>query len=151
MKRLWKIQTLPIRQVQVWSGCCTERICWTALRCTCRCQCYTQWNQKSSFSYQASAEQGQSLYVICQYHPEIKVTERTLYTYIEDGVFQDAGVSITNLDIKKESTPQNSKEQEDPVCKASGPFLYRRKNASGLHELYGRESRCTYHWNGYSV
>ena len=42
-------------------------------------------------------EQGQSLYVICQNHPEIKVSERTLYTYIEDGAFQDAGVSITNL------------------------------------------------------
>ena len=42
-------------------------------------------------------EQGQSLYVICQNHPEIKVSETTLYTYIEDGVFQDAGVSITNL------------------------------------------------------
>lgn len=25
------------------------------------------------------------------------MSERTLYTYIEDGVFQDAGVSITNL------------------------------------------------------
>lgn len=42
-------------------------------------------------------EQGQSLYVICQNHPEIKVSERTLYTYIEDSVLQDAGVSITNL------------------------------------------------------
>ena len=42
-------------------------------------------------------EQGQSLYVICQNHPEIKVSERTLYTYIEGGVFQDASVSITNL------------------------------------------------------
>ena len=42
-------------------------------------------------------EQGQSLYIICQNHLQIKAPERTLYTYIEDGVFQDAGVSIINL------------------------------------------------------
>lgn len=46
-------------------------------------------------------DQGQSLHVICHNHPEIEVSERTLYNYIEDGVFQDAGVSITCLDLKK--------------------------------------------------
>ena len=59
-------------------------------------------------------EQGQSLYVICQNHPEIKVSDRTLYTYIEDGVFQDAGVSITNLDLKRKvrrKIPKNKKTQ----------------------------------------
>lgn len=59
-------------------------------------------------------EQGQSLYVICQNHPEIMVSDRTLYTYIEDGVFQDVGVSITNLDLKKKvrrKIPKNKKIQ----------------------------------------
>ena len=45
-------------------------------------------------------EQGQSPYVILQNHPEIKVSEKTLYNYIEDGVFKDAGVSINCLDLK---------------------------------------------------
>ena len=58
MQRLWKIQSLPVRQVQVWSGCCTERICWTALWCTCMRQRYAQWNKRSRPSYQASAWTG---------------------------------------------------------------------------------------------
>lgn len=46
--------------------------------------------------------QGQSLYVILHNHPEIGLTEKTLYNYIEDGVFQNAGVSITSLDLKRQ-------------------------------------------------
>ena len=60
-------------------------------------------------------EQGQSLYVICQNHPEIKVSERTLYTYIEDGVFQDAGVSITNLDLKRKVRRKIPKNKRIPI------------------------------------
>lgn len=47
-------------------------------------------------------DQGQSVYVILQNHPEIDLSEKTIYTYIEDGVFQDAGVSITCLDLKRQ-------------------------------------------------
>ena len=47
-------------------------------------------------------DKGQSVYVILQEHPEIGLTEKTIYTYIEDGVFQDAGVSITCLDLKRQ-------------------------------------------------
>ena len=60
-------------------------------------------------------EQGQSLYVICQNHPEIKVSERTLYTYIEGGVFQDAGVSITNLDLKRKVRRKIPKNKRIPI------------------------------------
>lgn len=56
-------------------------------------------------------DKGQSLYVICNNHPEINVTERTLYSYIEDGVFQDAGVSITNLDLKRKVRRKMSKKK----------------------------------------
>ena len=66
-------------------------------------------------------EQGQSLYVICQNHPEIKVSERTLYTYIEDGVFQDAGVSITNLDLKKKVRRKISKSRKTQYAKCRTP------------------------------
>jgi IS30 family transposase len=45
-------------------------------------------------------EQGQSPYVILRNHPEIDLCERTLYNYIENGVFQDAGVSINSLSLK---------------------------------------------------
>ena len=67
--------------------------------CDARAGVNTTVNEISDFGLliKPLLEQGQSLYVICQNHTEIKVSERTLYTYIEDGVFQDAGVSITNL------------------------------------------------------
>ena len=45
-------------------------------------------------------EQGQSPYVILQNHPEIEISEKTFYNYIENGVFQDAGVPINCLDLK---------------------------------------------------
>ena len=38
--------------------------------------------------------QSQSVYAILQNHPEIKLSEKTLYHYIEDGDFQNAGVPI---------------------------------------------------------
>lgn len=62
-------------------------------------------------------EQGQSLYVICQNHPEITVSDRTLYTYIEDGIFQDVGVSITNLDLKKKVRRKISKNKKIQYAK----------------------------------
>lgn len=46
--------------------------------------------------------QGQSLYVILENHPEINLSEKTLYSYIENGVFQDAGISITCMDLKRQ-------------------------------------------------
>ena len=45
-------------------------------------------------------EQGQSPYVILQNHPEIDLCEKTIYNYIEDNVFHDAGVPINCLDLK---------------------------------------------------
>lgn len=47
-------------------------------------------------------DQGQSIYVILRNHPEIGLTEKTIYNYIENGVFQDVGVSITCLDLKRQ-------------------------------------------------
>ena len=45
-------------------------------------------------------EAGHSPYVILQNHPEIGISEKTLYSYIENGVFTDAGVPINCLDLK---------------------------------------------------
>lgn len=56
-------------------------------------------------------DQGQSVYVILQNHPEIKQSEKTIYTYIEDGVFQDAGVSIAPLDLKLQVKRKMSKSK----------------------------------------
>lgn len=47
-------------------------------------------------------DQGQSIYVILHNHPEIELTEKTLYNYIESGVFQDVGIPITCMDLKRQ-------------------------------------------------
>ena len=44
-------------------------------------------------------DKGQSLYTILNNHPEIKLSVKTLYTYIEMGLFKDWG--ITNLSLKR--------------------------------------------------
>lgn len=44
-------------------------------------------------------EQGQSIYQILENHKEIKQCAKTLYTYIEMGLFRDWG--ITNLSLKR--------------------------------------------------
>ncbi len=56
-------------------------------------------------------ERGQSPYVILQNHPEIDLSEKTLYNYIEDGVFQDAGVPINCLDLKKQVRRKMTKKK----------------------------------------
>ena len=56
--------------------------------------------------------QGQSVYAILQNHPEIKLTEKTLYHYIEDGIFQNAGVSITWLDLKRQVRRKLQKKRQ---------------------------------------
>lgn len=55
--------------------------------------------------------QGQSVYAILQNHPEIKLTEKTLYHYIEDGVFQNAGVSLSCMDLKRQVRRKPSKKK----------------------------------------
>ena len=43
--------------------------------------------------------QGQSIYVILQNHPEIKLSAKTIYNYISSGYFKDFGV--TNMTLKR--------------------------------------------------
>lgn len=47
-------------------------------------------------------KQGQSIYTILQNHKEITQCEKTIYTYIEMGLFKDWGV--TNLDLRRKVT-----------------------------------------------
>ena len=47
-------------------------------------------------------DQGQSIYVIKENHPEIKQSEKTLYTYIESGIFKDVSVDLGPLDLRRQ-------------------------------------------------
>ncbi len=47
-------------------------------------------------------KQGQSPYAICQNHPEISVSEKTIYNYIESGAFMNVGIDLIPLDLKRQ-------------------------------------------------
>ena len=47
-------------------------------------------------------DQGLSVYVIKENHPEIKESEKTLYTYIESGIFKDVGIDIGPMDLRRQ-------------------------------------------------
>ncbi|MFQ6860988.1 MAG: transposase [Beduini sp.] len=46
-------------------------------------------------------KQGQSIYQILASHPELSYSEKTLYTYIEDGVFKNVGIDISVFDLRR--------------------------------------------------
>lgn len=64
--------------------------------------------------------QGQSIYVILENHPEIKLSAKTIYNYIDAGYFKDFGV--TNMTLKrtikrkkKRVTSIKLKKRKEPV------------------------------------
>lgn len=59
---------------------------------------------------------GQSLYQIIQNHPEIDLSVKSLYTYIESGVFADYG--INNFSLRRQVTMRKRKalkQRKEPV------------------------------------
>ncbi|MDY6062448.1 MAG: hypothetical protein SPI53_01420 [Erysipelotrichaceae bacterium] len=60
-------------------------------------------------------EKGQSVYAILANHPEIGLCEKTIYNYIENGVFQSVGVSIACLDLKRQVRRKVSKKKILPL------------------------------------
>ena len=64
-------------------------------------------------------EQGQSIYQILESHPEITQCAKTIYTYIEMGLFRDWG--ITNLSLKRKV---KRKVRNNKLKKRSEPVDY---------------------------
>lgn len=60
-------------------------------------------------------DRGLSLYVITQMHPELNVSERSLYTYINDGIFSIAG--ITNMDLRRKVSRKPPKVRHNEIKK----------------------------------
>lgn len=61
-------------------------------------------------------KQGQSIYQILKNHPEIKMCSKTLYMYIESGIFQDYG--INNFSLRRQVAMKKRKKlkkRKEPV------------------------------------
>lgn len=74
-------------------------------------------------------KQGQSLYTICKNHPEIKLSERTLYNYIESGVFRAVNIDISVMDLRSQVKRRRRKKLKDVTLKprTDRKFLIGRK------------------------
>ena len=62
-------------------------------------------------------KKGQSVYVVLSNHPEIALSEKTIYTYIEEGAFKKAGVDLGPLDLIRQvnrSLPKKKRNDYKP-------------------------------------
>lgn len=62
-------------------------------------------------------KQGQSVHQIFSAHPEIEISQRTLYSYIESGVFKDFGVDCFSLkeQVNRKQFKQKYKKRKEPA------------------------------------
>ena len=60
-------------------------------------------------------KQGQSIYMILENHPEINLSAKTIYNYIEKGYFKDWGV--TNLTLKRKVKRKKTRSVSDTKLK----------------------------------
>lgn len=63
-------------------------------------------------------KQGQSLHQVLSAHPEITQCERTMYYYIETGVFKPCGVDCFSLkeQVQRKIFKEKYKKRKEPVC-----------------------------------
>lgn len=78
--------------------------------------------------------QGLSPYQIVTLHPELKMSEKTLYTYIEENIFSVAGISA--LDLRRQPSRKLSKKRKTNYKKREDrSFLLGRHYTDYLHFL----------------
>ena len=49
-------------------------------------------------------KRGKSVYAILQAHPEIELSEKTIYNYIESGAFHNVGIPLCSLDLRRQTS-----------------------------------------------
>ncbi len=58
-------------------------------------------------------KQGLSPYAILQIHPDIKLSEKTIYTYIETNAFKNVGINLIALDLRKQTSYKLKKKDSN--------------------------------------
>lgn len=58
-------------------------------------------------------KKGMSPYAILQIHPEIGISEKTIYTYIESRTFKNAGIDLISLDLRSQTSRQIPKKTKN--------------------------------------
>lgn len=73
-------------------------------------------------------DNGLSPYAALKACPDIAISTKTLYNYIEDGVFKDIGINISNIDLRRKVSRKPRKPKE---------ITYKKRNERAF--LIGRE------------
>lgn len=60
---------------------------------------------------------GLSPYAVLQNHPDLDISEKTIYTFIETGVFKNAGVDLIALDLRRQVGRTPMKKRDKNVYK----------------------------------
>ena len=58
-------------------------------------------------------KKGLSPYAILQSHPEITLSEKTIYTYIENNIFKNVGIDLISLDLRRQSSRKITKKDSN--------------------------------------
>ena len=66
---------------------------------------------------QPEIKRGLSPYAVLQNHPELKMSEKTIYTFIETGIFRNAGIDLIALDLRRQTGRKPMKKKEKNVYK----------------------------------
>ena len=71
-------------------------------------------------------KRGQSVYQILRNHPEIKMCSKTLYMYIESGIFQDYGINNFSLrrQVSMRTPPRRALRKRKKLKKRKEPVNY---------------------------
>ncbi len=80
-------------------------------------------------------KQGHSPYQILANHPELNISEKTLYNYIESGVFRELA-GITPLDLRRQVSRKLPKKKAQVYKKRKDNKYLKRQNVSGLQNIH---------------
>ena len=80
-------------------------------------------------------KKGQSPYHICKNHPEIGIVERSLYNYIEAGIFKEFGVDSFSLRRQVSRKPTKKKKETKLKKRQDRSYLIGRKYEDYLNYI----------------
>jgi IS30 family transposase len=81
-------------------------------------------------------DNGLSPYSASMTCPEIDVSLKSIYNYIEDGVFKSLGVNITDLDLRRKVSRKPRKKKGDNLCKKRTERAYLKGRLYSDYQSY---------------
>ena len=87
-------------------------------------------------------KKGMSPFAVLQRHPEIGVSEHTLYNYIESGAFRNAGVDLCSLDLRRQPSRRPMKKKDANVYKKREDRAYLKNRLYSDYLAFTEANPC---------